>query len=144
MIYMHLYLIWNIGPHFFLIFLLPDWRGLIISYLGHLCRLTSSPLELAHVSLFPYLFTQLSLHGAYRCPLACFRFSVSSYNLRGSFIKHSVSLIGRIKLPFVNQNAPLSCCRRCSSSFFFLEGIDFPSKHNVAPLYWSLPLSVLC
>jgi hypothetical protein len=28
--------------------------------------------------------------------------------------------------------------------FFFLEGIDFPSKHNVAPLYWSLPLTVFC
>ena len=28
--------------------------------------------------------------------------------------------------------------------FFFLEEIDFPSKHNVAPLYWSLPLSVFC
>jgi hypothetical protein len=54
-----------------------------------------------------------------------------------------VSLIGRIKLPFVNQNAPLSCYRKCSS-FFFLEGIDFPYKHNVAPLYWPLPLSVLC
>ena len=27
---------------------------------------------------------------------------------------------------------------------FFLEGIDFPSKHNVAPLYWPLPLSVFC
>jgi len=27
---------------------------------------------------------------------------------------------------------------------FFLQGIDSPSKHNVAPLYWSLPLSVLC
>jgi hypothetical protein len=26
----------------------------------------------------------------------------------------------------------------------FLEGIDFPSKHNVSPLYWPLPLSMLC
>ena len=53
-----------------------------------------------------------------------------------------MSLIGRIKLPFINHNAPLSCCRKCSS--LFLERIDFPFKHNVAPLYWSLPLSVLC
>jgi hypothetical protein len=28
--------------------------------------------------------------------------------------------------------------------FFSLEGIDFPSKYNVAPLYWSLSISVFC
>jgi len=27
---------------------------------------------------------------------------------------------------------------------FFIEGINFPSKHNVAPLYWLLLLGVLC
>jgi hypothetical protein len=28
--------------------------------------------------------------------------------------------------------------------FFYLEGINFPSKYNVAPFNWPLPLSVLC
>ena len=71
MICMHLYLIWNIGPHFSLIFLLLDWWELTTSNLGHRRHLASSPLELAHVSLFPDLFTQLRFHGAYRDPLAC-------------------------------------------------------------------------
>jgi hypothetical protein len=39
--------------------------------LGHLHCLASSPLELAHVSLFPDLFAQLSLCGAHRDRLAC-------------------------------------------------------------------------
>jgi hypothetical protein len=42
MICMHLYLIWNISPHFFLIFLLLDWWGLAISDLGYLHCLASS------------------------------------------------------------------------------------------------------
>jgi hypothetical protein len=86
MICMHLYLIWNIGPHFSLIFLLLDWWELTTSNLGHRRHLASSPLELAHVSLFPDLFTQLSLHGAYRDPLTYQRFFVLSNNLIGSFI----------------------------------------------------------
>jgi hypothetical protein len=51
-----------------------------------------------------------------------------------------MSLAERIKLSFkrppclVEGNVPL----------FFLEGIDSPSKPNVALLYWSLPPSVLC
>jgi hypothetical protein len=49
-----------------------------------------------------------------------------------------------IKLPFVNYNAPLSHFKKCFISYVYLEGINFSSKHNVAPLYWSLPLSVLC
>ena len=47
-------------------------------------------------------------------------------------------------MPFVNQNAPLSSCRKCSSLFFFLKRIVIPSQHNVAPLYWPLPLGVPC
>ena len=31
-----------------------------------------------------------------------------------------------------------------NAPLFFLEGIDSPSKHNIAPLYWSLPPSMLC
>lgn len=42
-----------------------------------------------------------------------------------------MSLTEWIELSFVNQ---------ITISF----SIIFPSKHNVAPLYWSLPLSVLC
>jgi len=49
-----------------------------------------------------------------------------------------------IKLPFVNYNAPLSHFKKCFISYVYLEGINFSSKHNVAPLYWPLPLSVLC
>ena len=51
-----------------------------------------------------------------------------------------MSLAERIKLSFkrppclVEGNVPL----------FFLEGIDSPSKPNVALLYWSLPPNVLC
>ena len=74
MICMHLYLFWNISPHFFLVFSLLDWWGLATSDLGHLCRLASSPLKLAHVSIFPDLFVQLSLCGAHRDPLICWRF----------------------------------------------------------------------
>jgi hypothetical protein len=54
-----------------------DFSGSLIlvwlatSNLGHLYRLAFSPLELAHVSLFPDLFTQLSLHGDHRDPLVC-------------------------------------------------------------------------
>jgi hypothetical protein len=51
-----------------------------------------------------------------------------------------MSLAKRIKLSFVNQNAPLSGWRKLPS--LFLE--FFSSKHNVAPLHWSWPLSVLC
>jgi len=48
-----------------------------------------------------------------------------------------VSLAERIKLSFINQNAPLSCCRKYSS--LFLE-----EKIQCCPLYCSLPPSVLC
>ena len=51
-----------------------------------------------------------------------------------------MSLAERIKLSFINQIALLSCWRKLRS--LFLE--FFPSKHNVAPLYWSLPPSVFC
>jgi len=61
MICMHLYLIWNIDPHFFSIFLLLDWWWLTISNLGHLHHLASSPHELAHVNLFPKLFQNSTL-----------------------------------------------------------------------------------
>jgi len=47
-------------------------------------------------------------------------------------------------LSFVNENAPLFCCWKFSLFDGYLEGIDFPSKHNVAPLYWLLLLGVLC
>jgi hypothetical protein len=45
-----------------------------------------------------------------------------------------MSLIERIKLSFINKNAPLSRCRKCSLFHNYLKGINFPSKHNVAPL----------
>jgi hypothetical protein len=148
MICMHLYLIWNIGPHFFLIFLLLDCWGLATSDLGHLYRLASSPLELAHVSLFPDLFCTTQLLWCPSWPTCLLKvfwlvkwFERTTHYSSFHCWKHSVSLAERNKLSFVNQDAPLSGWRKLPSLFlkFF-----FSSKHNVAPLYWSLPLSVLC
>jgi len=56
-------------PHVFLIFLLIDEDLLPLIWVIFVVWL-SSPLELAHVSLFPDLFTQLSLCGAHCGPLA--------------------------------------------------------------------------
>jgi hypothetical protein len=53
----------------FLLVLLVVWlMKTCYLWFGHLHRLASSPLELAHVSLFPDLFTQLNLCGA-QCDL---------------------------------------------------------------------------
>ena len=53
-----------------------------------------------------------------------------------------MSLVEMIKLPFVNHNAPCLVCKKCSLFMVIQKGYSY-SKHNVAPLYWSLPLSVL-
>jgi len=72
----------------------PFLLNLLVAWLVRSCYLIwvifvvwlSSPLELAHISLFPDLFAQLSLCGAHCDPLACERFSDLSNNLRGLFI----------------------------------------------------------
>ena len=70
MICMHLYLIWNIGPPF-LLSLLIAWlvRSYYLIWVIFVVWI-SSALELAHIRLFPDLFTQLSLCGAHRDPHA--------------------------------------------------------------------------
>jgi hypothetical protein len=131
MICMHLYLIWNIGPHFFLVFLLLNCWGLATFDLGHLCRLASSPLELAHVSLFPDLFCTTQLLWCPSWPTCLLKvfwlvkwFERTTHYSSFHCWKHSVSLAERIKLSFVNQDAPLSGWRKLPSHFLdFLNTI---------------------
>jgi hypothetical protein len=142
MICIHLYLIWNIGPNFFSIFLLLDWWGLVISYLGHLCHLASGPLELTHVSLFQNIcnFTQLGLYGVHHDPFTRWKFFILLIILKGSFInslpqyrQHSVSLVKKTKLHFASTNAPLSRCRKFSFLFFHYPKRSNPLINTILP-----------
>jgi hypothetical protein len=127
MICMHLYLIWNIGPHFFLIFLSFDWWGLATSDLGPLCRSASRLLELTFVSPFQNIY---NLHSSsFTGPMMTLSLAGNLINLRRSFNnslsdcqQHSMSLVEKIKMPFANKNVPLTDCRKFSYLFRSLKG----------------------
>jgi hypothetical protein len=102
-----------------------------------------------------YFFFLLTTFSVANYPFTYWKFSVLLIILRGLFVISFFLLttfsvanyLEMIKLSFVNKNAPLSHCRKCSFLFFFYrypKEIKSFSKHNIVLLYWSLSLRVLC
>jgi len=120
----------------------------------HLGHLTSNPLELTYKSFFRVF---IILHGL------AFIVLVATHLLTGNSMScwliwgdHSLLrclttkkiqchlLSWKIQTTSCKQRCPIVSLPEAFSFHCFLEWIKSPSKYNVSPLFWPLPLNAFC